>query len=189
MTILGSPYCGAKATEYDAKRVTQQKWHDENEIVAEMMRGATGSVLDVPVGTGRFLPIYKSLRLVVTGVDASTDMLKEARKKASRRDRLFQGDATKMDFAEQREFDTVVCVRLLHLMKQDDALKILGEILRVADKRVILTVQLGVEKHVGHDTATHEEHEIMRFITARRWRVTDDRVITSAGWHVMRLDR
>ena len=41
-------------------------------------------VLDIPVGTGRFIPLYNNLGLRATGVDASIDMLGEARAMADR---------------------------------------------------------------------------------------------------------
>jgi len=63
---------------------TSTKWRREQEVVAsflkELPRGAI--ILDVPVGTGRFIPCYRETALRWYGLDISRDMLREAKRTA-----------------------------------------------------------------------------------------------------------
>jgi len=71
---------------------------------------ATGSVLEVAVGTGLNLPIYPG-DVTLTGIDLSEGMLGIARERATSIGRtvsLRQGDAHALPFADA-SFDTVVC--------------------------------------------------------------------------------
>lgn len=106
------PYTGRKALEYDAKREGTGKWLWEQATVEELLPARARSVIDVPVGTGRFFALYASRGMSVTGVDLSNDMLVEARKKDPSV-RLVQGDLLNLKPAE---FDVAVCVRLLNWM-------------------------------------------------------------------------
>jgi len=65
-------YFGAKATGYEEKRRKYPEWPHEHAAVARLLRDAQ-TVLDAPVGTGRFAPLYVGRRVV--GLDASRDML------------------------------------------------------------------------------------------------------------------
>ena len=80
---LSTAYTGATATGYEARRTSTAKWLSEQIAVAELLRvvpsGAT--VLDIPVGTGRFLELYQERGLKVAGRDISPDMLRAARNK------------------------------------------------------------------------------------------------------------
>ena len=69
------------AANYEAKRSKQLRWDMENKIVAAMLDTLNGSVLDVPVGTGRFLKLYANLKMKCTGIDISEEMLTLARQK------------------------------------------------------------------------------------------------------------
>src|SRR3990167_5525647 len=63
-------YNGAIAKGYDAKREDSEKWKAEDRIMRGMLtdlpRGT--SVLDVPVGTGRFIPFYEEFGFNVLGL-------------------------------------------------------------------------------------------------------------------------
>lgn len=183
--ILGSPYKGKKAANYDTKRKLQRKWHDENRCISEMLADATGTLLDVAVGTGRFLPTYEKLKLKVTGLDISKDMLAIAAKYHRTSAELMLGNAVALPF--KNKFDTVVCVRLLHLVDDQTMRKMLAEVCRVAGKTIVLTIQLGFEYHTGHDTATHDSKKFYALLSRLGWRVNDDRKLTGAGWHMMQL--
>jgi ubiquinone/menaquinone biosynthesis C-methylase UbiE len=185
MPILGSQYRGSKAARYEEKRQTQKKWRDELLVMREMLEDVDGSLLDVAVGTGRFLPLYLRRELDVCGTDVSEDMLQMA-KLRSHGAALEIADATALPYGD-RDFDTVVCVRLLHLLPEDEMRAAAREILRVARRFVILTVQLGPRYRAGRDTATHDEKKFWRL--CRGWTVADKRVLTSAGWHMVKLRR
>ena len=53
---LEEKYIGRVAEEYLTERVDTHHWRREQQIVSDMLREAGGaSLIDVPVGTGRFL--------------------------------------------------------------------------------------------------------------------------------------
>jgi 2-polyprenyl-3-methyl-5-hydroxy-6-metoxy-1,4-benzoquinol methylase len=97
-----------------------------------------GRILDVGTGTGRAALLLARGGAVVTGVDASEQMLQEARRQAAAEGldvRLLAGDAHALEFAD-RSFDAVVCLRVL--MHAPDWRTCIGEICRVAGQLVIL---------------------------------------------------
>lgn len=87
-------------------------------VAAYAARRAIGRVLDVPVGTGRFLPSYATATQVV-GVDVSHSMLQEGAARigslALPPVALVRADALRLPFPDA-SFDTVICFRLVHLL-------------------------------------------------------------------------
>lgn len=60
-------YSSSEAATYEADREVEPLWHLENEFVRALFaRSWAESVLNAPVGTGRFLDLYR--RRAVTGV-------------------------------------------------------------------------------------------------------------------------
>jgi SAM-dependent methyltransferase len=95
------------------------------------------TVLDVGTGTGRAAIALARRGAIVTGVDASNQMLEVARRRASEADvnvTFAEGDAHGLMF-DDRSFDAVVCVRVL--MHTPDWRRSLGELCRVARNRVV----------------------------------------------------
>ena len=79
-------YKGHVAAEYDstrtAKWIARLRWNREFILLGEFIRLATGNgntVLDAPVGTGRFQSLFENLGYKVIGVDVSSDMLQIAK--------------------------------------------------------------------------------------------------------------
>jgi ubiquinone/menaquinone biosynthesis C-methylase UbiE len=75
---------------------------------------ARGDVLEVSVGSGRNLPLYRR-DVRITAMDISAEMLEIARKRAAELGRevdLRVGDAQALDFSDS-SFDTVVCTLAL----------------------------------------------------------------------------
>jgi ubiquinone/menaquinone biosynthesis C-methylase UbiE len=94
-------------------------------------------VLDVGTGTGRAAIALARRGAIVTGVDASAEMLHVAEHRA--RDAgvavtFARGDAHRLEFAD-RSFDAVVCLRVL--MHTPDWQQSLAELCRVANERVV----------------------------------------------------
>jgi len=98
-------------------------------------------VLDIPLGTARFLPLYIQNQMLMTGLDISADMLDQAR--ILRGDslngcRLDIGDATDLPYTDN-SFDLVVCFRLFDgQLSYRDVLKAIVEYRRVSRKYLIL---------------------------------------------------
>ena len=110
-------YEGTGAVGYDAHRSGREIFRWEQEVIvrllADLPRGA--KVLDVPVGTGRFIPGYLQQGLRVVGLDTSEDMLEVAGRIPTGTEdsvTLVQGSATRLPFPDG-EFDALVCFRFL----------------------------------------------------------------------------
>ena len=84
------------------------------------------SVFDMPVGTGRFLDLYKKHHMSVIGMDRSGDMLKETQSEATSMGlddlTLILGDATNFN-AKKVKSDIVICTRFLNWLPADLARK------------------------------------------------------------------
>lgn len=153
-------YTSSEAATYDADRAIESLWHIENAFVGSLVSTMpnTHSVLDVPVGTGRFLDLYKGR--TITGIDLSADMLKEAERRTASLDLLNvdlqQGSITVLPFAD-KQFDLVVSWRIFHLLPPDALAPALSELSRVC--RGTLCIQ------------TYERAPLPErlFAKARRW--------------------
>lgn len=133
-------YYGAKAERYDAEREIKAKWKAEQAALAEFLE--TGPVLDVPFGTGRFVPIYRDKGLDFVGVDISEDMLIQARRKYPGIDAR-KGSILDLDF-EDGSFGTVVCVRFLEWVPLEQAKVVIRNLSRLAGS-LIVTINHGKE--------------------------------------------
>jgi len=95
------------------------------------------SILDVGTGTGRAAIALAQRGAVVTGVDASAEMLQVAERRAAEAGvavTFSRGDAHGLDFPD-RSFDAVVCLRVL--MHTPDWRASLRELCRVSADRVV----------------------------------------------------
>ena len=110
----------------------------QERVVAGFLAPVQGrSVLDVGTGTGRAAIALARRGAVVTGVDASKEMLAVARVRAAEQQAVVTfvtGDAHGLAFDDQ-SFDAVVCLRVL--MHTPDWRQSLGELCRVARHRVV----------------------------------------------------
>jgi ubiquinone/menaquinone biosynthesis C-methylase UbiE len=117
--------------------------------------GAT--VLDVPVGTGRFLDYYARRRFVVLGIDSSEDMLRLAGKRADIDPALLTlrvGDIFRLDI-QSAHVDVAVCIRFMNLVSTESMRAALMELGRVSRRSVIVGVRHLVprsELRVWHPT-------------------------------------
>lgn len=111
----------------------------QEEVVAGFLAPLSGrSVLDVGTGTGRAAIALAGRGAVVTGVDASAEMLAVAKQRAeaARAPVTFErGDAHGLPYKD-RSFDVVVCLRVL--MHTPDWRGSLAELCRVARERVVI---------------------------------------------------
>lgn len=139
-------YQGAGATQYEAHRKGQAKWAWENRVVADILArigGEVASVIDAPVGTGRFLSLY---RVPATGYDVSADMLAVARELHADA-RLERLDLLRDAIPERA--DLVVCVRFLNLVDTPAAALVLGKLLDAANKYALFTCRTGEPQRIG----------------------------------------
>lgn len=67
-------------------------------------------VLDLACGQGSLCRPLDELGVAVTGVDASTELIKMARQRSSRNIRYLEGDARSLPSLEPGQFDAIACV-------------------------------------------------------------------------------
>lgn len=140
MNAKPDDYYGAIAANYDASRSRKPKWHNEIAAVRDFIE--QGPVLDVPFGTGRFVPIYRDKGLSFIGVDISEDMLAHARGKFQGIDAR-HGSAFDLQFVDN-SFATAICVRFLEWLPLDQA-KVVLDRLRALAHTLIVTITHGNE--------------------------------------------
>ena len=147
MSKLVEQYSGQGATGYDDQRVGTKRFKAEEAAFDKLFALAKPrTVLDIPVGTGRWLPAYVRAGVEVVGIDASKDMLQEAGKKLQTLGatgiELVQGDAFDCGFFQSlgRRFDLVVCVRFLNWIPSDKVAAILKNLDDVAENHVLIGV-------------------------------------------------
>lgn len=133
------------AASYDLDRVGEAHWQAEHSVVEEFVaRHRLGRVLDLPVGTGRFLPLYREADLVV-GADISESMLRVSKERIGQLGmtgvELLRGDAMRLPFPDNM-FDSVLCFRLVHLLPPQIVPALFNELARVARGRILLQLYL-----------------------------------------------
>lgn len=148
---FGDRYYLHRAKNYDADREGQQSWGAEYDAMAELAVhiGRKKTVLDVPVGSGRFFPIYEQAGWSITGLDLSRDMLQVARERAlapeyKRVPFLVTGKANNLPFPTN-SFDVVVCFRFLQsIVDFRTAKEALTEFSRVSASFVVIHIDVGL---------------------------------------------
>lgn len=171
--MVADRYYGSTARDYDRKRSHKPCWAREQAAVEKFVR--YGPVLDVPVGTGRYLDIYRRKGLEFQGLDASDEMIALARKKCPDL-RAQRGTILDLPFGD-KQFGTVVCSRLLNWLYPVDMAKAVQEIRRVG-KEVVTSIRLGVPgHHEGQGNYTHSHEDFFSaidglFIEGREWVLT-----------------
>lgn len=103
-------------------------------------------VLDVPVGTGRFLDHYAKCGFVVIGVDRSQDMLNLAQTHKHQGQTFYIGDVRALGM-ERQSVDIAVACRITRWLSPEDCQKAIRELMRVARKRVIFTARVANHPH------------------------------------------
>ncbi len=155
-------YKGEIAATYLEKRAHKPGWHLENLALASFISSMPSGlkVLDVPFGTGRFMPIYTAKQWQVTGVDISEEMLVTARrynpKKIVQYTEL-RGDVLEIPF-QVAEFDVVVSYRFLgYILTVEKAEQTIRKLAGVTKSYMILSLQHllegaspGPEDKMGH---------------------------------------
>jgi len=127
-------YRGSVADDYEQRRSSSPVWHKEDEILESMLTKvrSTGPtyVLDVPIGTGRFIPLFDKLGYQLIGFDISDEMLGQADSHSSSERLLAVADIRQLPLRNQ-ETDIVVCIRFTHLVSRSTLKAAVSELSRV----------------------------------------------------------
>jgi len=138
-------YYGPVATGYDAKRENADKWKNEQRIITGWLDELpdTTALIDVPVGTGRFIPYYEDRGFDWIGIDASLDMLKESLKKKTKEDRGALAQASVRDLPmDDKLADVSMMIRLTRWLEPPEVVRALKELQRVTKSKIILTARV-----------------------------------------------
>lgn len=196
---LASRYAGKRANGYDDRRQGTRKWKREQDAISAFLAHAVELnpdpvVLDVPVGTGRFLDLYNRLGVSAVGVDASPDMLDQAREKHPSRGQgisLRQGDIMDLAALDVRP-DIVVCVRFLNWLEPDSFEQAIRSIAELEPRHVLLDVRLGTSwRHSLFRRLRNAYHAVARDGDAKTT-IHDETFVLETfaqqGWHVRERD-
>jgi ubiquinone/menaquinone biosynthesis C-methylase UbiE len=138
----------------------------QEQVIASFLEPVAGcTVLDVGTGTGRAAIALAQRGGVVTGVDASAEMLAVARRRAEEAKvhvAFAREDAHRLPFADG-SFDAVVCLRVL--MHTPDWRRSLAELCRVSRHRVVFdypalasaALLQSVARRLAHAAGAHVE--------------------------------
>jgi len=151
--ITRQTYFGEKARVYDAKNTETDKRSREAAALREFLIDASGTVLDIPVGTGHFIPLYGALGLNVIGMDVSIEMMDQAKVKIPEVD-LRYGDILQIPLPDLA-IEISVCIRLLSLIDTDEMVLAVKELGRVTSQFVIFSLKVGKEKVIKNRSITH----------------------------------
>lgn len=157
----GDSYYKGRAQNYNKKRLKQEWWHVEQKEMEELLASLPRnlSVVDIPFGTGRFVPFYDKFGYTISGLDSSSAMIEAARASLGA---LYDkcsctvGDAMDLPYKDGA-FDLVVSTRFLRdIVTFGMAKKMLAEMARVTSKYAI--IQLGNDFKTGR---TPNDDEVM----------------------------
>ncbi len=163
----GDRYYDDVAFRYERKRLRQEWWHIEQREMRDLLDGLPRGlkVVDIPFGTGRFVPYYLEFGYKVHGLDASRDMLAAAHRALGEdyaKCTCVTGDAAALPY-RKGQFDLLVSTRFLRdIVLFADAKRMLAEMARVTRKFAII--------QLGHDPNGHRmpaDDEVMGSLMGR----------------------
>ena len=151
---MSNRYHGDTAAHYERHRRKQKKWLFEAKALNRILfnlKDEILSVIDAPIGTGRFLDLYKNVYKFpsVIGYDISKDMLRQASNKMS------GATLVKLDLVQDKilaKADLVVCIRFLNLVNFVNTIKALSNLLDASKKYIVFTMRTVPEGYVGQRT-------------------------------------
>jgi ubiquinone/menaquinone biosynthesis C-methylase UbiE len=143
---LARQYRGENATLYDENRTKLNKYKNEQAIVEEILSNLSednNSVIDIPVGTGRFVEAYKRYGYSASGFDISPDMLAIAQGKVKELDYVMDlREGNVMDISVAKgSYDIAVCICFLNWVNFAEAETAIAELCRVSRRYVILSMR------------------------------------------------
>lgn len=151
--IIDDYYSGDKVKTYEKGRSQNPKWHFEKDTLLAVLQEHSQeilTILDAPIGTGRFLENYAKLEaeVQVTGLDYSDDMLRMAAAKAVN----FKLNLLKHDiirFSIPMSADLVVCYRFLNLIPLVNAVRTLKILLTSTKKYCLLAIRMVPDDYIS----------------------------------------
>lgn len=208
---LSARYSGKNASLYDQARASTDRSKTEEREFSDLFLACNPrTVLDCPIGTGRWIPYYKHAERI-TGIDISSDMLKQAQIKACQLGaanvQLLEGSVFDSEFLSQLDkSDLAVCTRFLNWFHTDQALMALRQLSSLAQRHLIIGVtvfvnDLSIKRYLlAHMTMfwlqlkqqarrkpliyVHDENRILNFLNMLGWQEVERRRIFSKTFRI-----
>jgi len=175
-------YQGETARGYLKKRASNRQWKQEQEVFQRVIGRIpfSSTLLDAPIGTGRFLDYYLEADHNVYGLDISKDMLaltSELQKGKKNDACLVQADTEFLPICDEA-FDYVICARFLNWIPLNIFRDMLSEFQRVTRHGLIFEIRvrrsiglIGILRSLLFETLSSPKGMLGRFI-----RFTQNRV-------------
>ena len=137
--IVATAYAEEQSRSYDESRFTTPQGKAFHALEVEQLMAVVkdlpvpSMILEVGCGTGRFIAILAQLGHTVRGIEPSTSMLAETRRKVEKFDNveLNAGEGAKLPYGDD-QFDFVYAIRVLNQTgSKEYALRTIGELIRV----------------------------------------------------------
>lgn len=189
------------------------RWNAEGRVFRELYaKAAPASVLDCPVGTGRWLDVYQDAGASVLGLDLSPHMLAEAAKKLrpGGRVRLVEGDV--LDPAHRDRLgtghDLIVCTRFTHWLPTRKLVALFEAFAATAPRFLLVGAKIRrdlkadppkrpnrasllrrVRSAILNGTANHvhEEGELLDLMNRTGFKLLDGRTVTKTSSSVYKF--
>jgi hypothetical protein len=190
-------YSGEGATAYEHIR-RDAKWDREEKAFDELYSLVRPkSVLDCPVGTGRFIDRYVRDGVRALGADLSPDMLAEAARKIppGADIRLLRADILEPNVSSAlgRDHDLIVCVRFVYALPRDDLTTLFRNFAATGARHLLVGVRMWAEGggllRPALSRIWNAEKRRPRWPLGRRRYVPKERrlidIFAAAGWEVV----
>lgn len=171
---LADYYYGRSAERYEVGRAKQEEWRKQDRAVKAALstidaEGPVSAVLDLPCGTGRWIPLFADQPIDYTGVDVSADMIVEARKKLTSDSKLVacftQADVFAYLPNNPQRWDLVISTRFLQFWGTRPALTILRGLCGATTRWILVDVSyrnMSAARELMHPSRVRHQ-------TTKRW--------------------
>lgn len=163
-------FAARSAEDYERHR-QGARWNAERRAFIDLYRRvAPRSVLDCPVGTGRWLDIYQDSSARVLGVDLSPLMLAEARVKVrpGQPVTLVEGDI--LDPAQSGKLgtapDLAVCTRFTHWLPTSRLGELFGAFRSCGARKLLVGAKLRRDRATDPPSPPHSVRQALRRVRA-----------------------
>ena len=182
-------WTGYKAKSYDDGRQGNAKWEAENAGIEKLYRAPEGArVLDAGCGTGRLFSFFKSKGAEIAAIDASEEMLKQAKQKHPDIQELHVADIMQLPVGDKAAH-TTVCLRLLEKFTEPEMAHALSELCRVSEHHVIVGLLTGKEIEKRNRANVARQRVFESIVEQCGFRIEDVAIVRQPDYYIWRLGR
>lgn len=185
--IIDNDYDEKRALAYDEKRKKHKLWQAEILAVEKLLNSAEAeeTILDAPIGTGRFIHLYENKKMNITGIDISQDMLNIAKTKTKA-----NIDLSIKNILELREgqYDWTICIRLLNRLDASNMKSAIRALASMTKKKCILGIRHTSQPDIASlKTITHTTHDVEQIFNEVGFVAAERITLDKHGYHMYLL--